>query len=120
MNGHGQVTPNPDGSKARCGGPSVCPLCTVEFAEKHHARTQALSAIPNLSKPGIAPLTEYDVRRIVAEMVTGRAERRIEKLRYALRSIADGLEDDDNAIANAIEMAACTLANDDKLARGEA
>lgn len=28
--GHGHVTPNPDGSKARCGGPGVCPTCNQE------------------------------------------------------------------------------------------
>lgn len=27
---HGWVTPNPDGSKARCGGPAICPPCSRE------------------------------------------------------------------------------------------
>jgi hypothetical protein len=30
VSGHGHVTPNPDGSKARCGGPSLCPECARE------------------------------------------------------------------------------------------
>lgn len=30
MSGHGHVTPNPDGSKARCGGPAICPTCAIE------------------------------------------------------------------------------------------
>lgn len=30
MAGHGWVTPNPDGSKARCGGPGLCPECQRE------------------------------------------------------------------------------------------
>lgn len=29
---HGWVTPNPDGSRARCGGPSICPVCQKERA----------------------------------------------------------------------------------------
>lgn len=31
--GHGHVIPNKDGSKARCGGPSICPECSAEFAQ---------------------------------------------------------------------------------------
>lgn len=30
MSGHGHVTPNPDGSRARCGGPGICDACTRE------------------------------------------------------------------------------------------
>jgi NTP pyrophosphatase (non-canonical NTP hydrolase) len=30
MTGHGHVTPNPDGSKARCGGPGICAACSRE------------------------------------------------------------------------------------------
>ena len=32
---HGHVIPNPDGSKARCGGPTVCSACALEFAQHH-------------------------------------------------------------------------------------
>lgn len=31
---HGHVTPRPDGQRARCGGPGICPVCSVEQAEK--------------------------------------------------------------------------------------
>ena len=31
-NGHGHVTPNADGSLARCGGPGLCKSCAVELA----------------------------------------------------------------------------------------
>lgn len=31
--GHGHVTPNADGSKARCGGPGMCPACAVEAGQ---------------------------------------------------------------------------------------
>lgn len=30
--GHGHVIPNPDGSLARCGGPSICRVCAKEKA----------------------------------------------------------------------------------------
>src|SRR6266404_9141580 len=29
--GHGHVTPNEDGSRARCGGPGICVQCNKEF-----------------------------------------------------------------------------------------
>lgn len=32
---HGHVVPNPDGSKARCGGPGICTQCSREFADIH-------------------------------------------------------------------------------------
>lgn len=36
MSGHGWVTPNADGSKARCGGPALCTKCALELARQHH------------------------------------------------------------------------------------
>jgi hypothetical protein len=30
--GHGHVTPNPNGDKARCGGPKICKVCMAELA----------------------------------------------------------------------------------------
>jgi hypothetical protein len=30
--GHGHVHPRPDGAKARCGGPGICPQCSQEAA----------------------------------------------------------------------------------------
>lgn len=36
--GHGHVTPNPNGDKARCGGPKICKVCMAELA--------ALKAMP--------------------------------------------------------------------------
>lgn len=32
ISGHGHVTPNPDGTKARCGGPAICSTCAMELA----------------------------------------------------------------------------------------
>ena len=40
MSGHGHVTPNADGSKARCGGPGFCRECSIE-AGKHWFTQQA-------------------------------------------------------------------------------
>lgn len=33
MSGHGHVTPNADGAKAKCGGPGLCPACSRELAD---------------------------------------------------------------------------------------
>jgi hypothetical protein len=32
VSGHGHVTPNADGSKARCGGPALCRECALELS----------------------------------------------------------------------------------------
>lgn len=34
MSGHGHVTPNADGSLARCGGPGICDECSAEAARQ--------------------------------------------------------------------------------------
>lgn len=39
--GHGHVTPNPDGTKARCGGPALCPICAKELAAYNAGAFQA-------------------------------------------------------------------------------
>jgi hypothetical protein len=116
MSGHGHVTPNPDGSRARCGGPGMCKVCSLESAALK-AREHA-AVTPTVSKPESVALTEADVRRIVAEMINSHAHSRIEWLRRALRDISN---QDDNAftIGDAIELAASALLADDKLARGE-
>lgn len=40
MAGHGHVTPNPDGSKARCGGPRICNQCALEAAAQRETPKQ--------------------------------------------------------------------------------
>jgi hypothetical protein len=37
MAGHGHVVPNPDGSKARCGGPAICSECAREAGARANA-----------------------------------------------------------------------------------
>lgn len=50
MSGHGWVVPNPDGTKARCGGPGVCPACSVEAAA---ASPYLLMATPAGYEPSV-------------------------------------------------------------------
>lgn len=38
---HGHVTPNPDGSKARCGGPALCAECRAEYFVKQYEEIEA-------------------------------------------------------------------------------
>lgn len=40
MSGHGWVTPNENGSRARCGGPGFCKECAVEYV-RYHQKMQA-------------------------------------------------------------------------------
>lgn len=48
--GHGHVTPNPDGSKARCGGPRLCKVCRAEEAALQRERTSAVPIIADFEK----------------------------------------------------------------------
>lgn len=47
MSGHGHVKPNPDGSKARCGGPALCSECARELAEAGQPARTGLSLALN-------------------------------------------------------------------------
>jgi hypothetical protein len=40
VSGHGHVTPNPDGAKARCGGPGLCSECSRELVRKQEREGQ--------------------------------------------------------------------------------
>lgn len=46
VNGHGHVTPNPDGSRARCGGPGLCEECSMEEARTRAAPVPAVYVGP--------------------------------------------------------------------------
>jgi hypothetical protein len=41
--GHGHVNPNPDGHKARCGGPSLCSECAIELSNYKRPREHDLN-----------------------------------------------------------------------------
>jgi hypothetical protein len=45
--GHGHVTPRPDGAKARCGGPALCHECARELAETGRPVRTGLSIAQN-------------------------------------------------------------------------
>jgi hypothetical protein len=51
MSGHGHVTPNPDGTKARCGGPMACSPCAMEWAVKRDKEDAQLA----IDHPGVPP-----------------------------------------------------------------
>lgn len=46
--GHGHVFPNPDGSTARCGGPSLCDECSKEQASLRLAQSITKASRPEL------------------------------------------------------------------------
>lgn len=79
MSGHGYVTPNPDGAKARCGGPGMCAVCAAEEAAK--APDSAV-----LADAGVAP-EDYELiqqaRRRIDEVNT-RLQQRGAQLVFAV------------------------------------
>lgn len=50
--GHGHVIPNPDGSKARCGGPPLCRECALEQAQEIQRRRSTVD--PDIAAAAIA------------------------------------------------------------------
>lgn len=60
MSGHGWVTPNPDGSKARCGGLGICIICMRERTTPPPSPTAAEQAADEYLTPvRIAQLAEH-------------------------------------------------------------
>lgn len=53
MSGHGHVTPNADGSLARCGGPGICVECSVEFARQAKLPTCAVCHAESVAHHGV-------------------------------------------------------------------
>lgn len=49
---HGHVTPNPNGARARCGGPAICPRCAAEQA--------AIDAKTYAQRPNPAMPSQFD------------------------------------------------------------
>lgn len=49
--GHGHVTPNPDGSVARCGGPAMCSVCALEKAQLEHTGAIDVPAAAHNARP---------------------------------------------------------------------
>lgn len=44
--GHGHVRPRPDGQRARCGGPAICPVCATEQAQALRAQAAGTDKRP--------------------------------------------------------------------------
>lgn len=61
MSGHGHVTPNPDGSLARCGGPGICPECSRELAAKLNAEKAEVPTIQVLYSCDLCGLKDVAV-----------------------------------------------------------
>lgn len=60
--GHGHVIPNPDGSKARCGGPNLCPVCAEELKRLNQAmRNLTEDDLKNWATGFLARLEESEV-----------------------------------------------------------
>lgn len=55
MPGHGHVTPNLDGMRARCGGPTICRDCALELARLHVASPTNVCPAPD-PRDGLHPL----------------------------------------------------------------
>lgn len=52
--GHGHVYARADGIKARCGGPGVCPMCSVDLAAYDALMRPPLAAVAPVVAPVVA------------------------------------------------------------------
>lgn len=55
---HGHVRPNPDGSKARCGGPGLCQVCSAEAAQYIRPAVDASATPENADPVSVDPFAE--------------------------------------------------------------
>jgi len=60
MSGHGHVTPNADGVKARCGGPHLCGDCARELMETGQPMHTGLRLSLNCEDWDVTPDLKYD------------------------------------------------------------
>lgn len=87
---HGHVTPNEDGSRARCGGPGICTVCNHEYFEFHGHSAFCGPPIksdgPGYKNLFMANAIIKDMRIQVSNLKDqlAHSERRRERLRYAL------------------------------------
>jgi hypothetical protein len=78
IGGHGHVYPRPDGARARCGGPGICPECGLEFARKHAADLRAQKA------------SSTDPDRLEREVQIAEVGRRVEGFKYLCAMPGEG------------------------------
>lgn len=62
MSGHGWVTPNANGVKARCGGPALCSTCQAERC----AVIEKIRKAPDLDAAAKKPDGKYDGTRALS------------------------------------------------------
>lgn len=53
MTGHGHVVPREDGSRARCGGPGICGVCSREAAQELNALRAERDALREAAKAAV-------------------------------------------------------------------
>ena len=70
--GHGYVYPRPDGVKARCGGPAICPECAKDFVQIHTMITGAAAGDtqPADYPSSAAPASAMTKRELIAAMAS--------------------------------------------------
>jgi hypothetical protein len=73
--GHGHVTPNPDGSKARCGGPAMCDVCRGEFSMVYQrpwvAANDVFSSAPPPRTEKHLPMLSVPGVQLTLQTITG-------------------------------------------------
>lgn len=69
MSGHGWVTPSPDGTKARCGGPPICSACALEKAQ----------ADATAAAPGLRAAVAEEIARAIEQSVCEPGEQCVER-----------------------------------------
>lgn len=70
MKSHGHVTPNEDGSVARCGGPSICSVCAKELAALNKSKIQSFERVSKvMSKIFREELKLVDYQEITSDAI---------------------------------------------------
>lgn len=72
--GHGHVIPNPDGSRARCGGPRACRQCALELANAPADEATSMIDV-DLAEALEAAYWNFDARRAGLNRFAPQAER---------------------------------------------
>ena len=87
--GHGHVTPNADGSKARCGGPAICAVCALEYA-RFHMKAEEPHRFPDRLTLRDTKVTADEGQRIYST-ATGHGYEKCEYVRADIVVAAPGL-----------------------------
>lgn len=93
MAGHGHVTPNADGTKARCGGPGVCGECSreagVAYALRPHLDAYAAALASDESAVAAADTAIFHLQRARDAMKAGQP---FSEVRYHARRAGECVE----------------------------